>query len=454
MRSMKRASPPGALGKTIVIRQKLRRTLRRSGATGLTLIATLAVGVTPAYASTAGGVALYISGPFVQGAEIQSTGTLTENFNSLPGTPTLGGIDCPTALAVGLLTVAPSAGNCKYRTPGIYGGASVTSSLPTHGGSGSNYFGTSDNSSVLTLTFGAPVKYVGFWWSGGDRNNSVTFLNGGTTVASLDTEDLEDLLGATPHTPPSPWPGAATVRSIGGTDYPKSYYFGNPRAYAAYPPSSAATALSQGDPGPDYGPYFEHRGYLYVYLNLFLTGDKAATSIKFNGSGFEFDNLTTSTLEQTPASSLVFVGGLVGKSVQFLPNANDATGSMVAQSGTTATNLSPNAFSRSGYVFTGWNTEINGSGTPFPAGEIYDFANVGTPTTRTLYAQWAVAPPSGSGGGSSGVLTTSNSAELAATGLTNIGSGLLGAGIVTLVGAATVAASVFARRKFHNRSSA
>ncbi len=365
----------------------LRRSARRIAGISATLIAALAVGVAPAYASTSGGIALYLSGPLVHGAELSPAGT-TETFDSLGGSPDGGGIDCPTALAIGALSVAPVSTDCKYRSAGQYGGATATTPTPAFGGSGSNYFGTSPSASAaLTFAFPTPVKYVGFWWSGGNRGNVVTFYNGATEIASFDTLDLETLLGAGP---PSSWPsGNGSVTSTGGAAYPKGHYFGNPRGYSEYPPTAVAVSIDG---------YSEHTGYINVYLNLFLTGDQQATSVKFSGNGFEFDNVTTSTSAQTPASSLVFVRGLIGSTVQFLPGASDATGSMVAQSSPTGTaaNLSANGFSRAGHVFNGWNTAQAGTGTPYAAGASYDFV-----ADRTLYAQW-VAAPGGGGGSSSG----------------------------------------------------
>jgi uncharacterized repeat protein (TIGR02543 family)/LPXTG-motif cell wall-anchored protein len=209
----------------------------------------------------------------------------------------------------------------------------------------------------------------------------VTFYNGATEVASLDTLALEELLG---NAPPSDWPsGNGSMTAMDGTAYPKGHYFGNPRGYTEYPPLSQSGGLTQGGDGP----YTQHRDFVYSYINLFLTGDQTATSVKFSGNGFEFDNLTTSTLEQTPDTSMVFAGGLVGQTVQFLPGAADATGSMVAQSSTTAANLSANSYQRSGYRFTGWNTAEDGTGTPYGAGANFNFA-----TDLTLYAQWELAP--------------------------------------------------------------
>ena len=43
-----------------------------------------------------------------------------------------------------------------------------------------------------------------------------------------------------------------------------------------------------------------------------------------------------------------------------------------------------NMFTRPGYEFTGWNTEKNGTGTPYAAGSALTIEN----TNVTLYAQW------------------------------------------------------------------
>ena len=416
----------------------LSTSLRRTAGIMTALIATFAVGVAPAHATTNGGIALYISGPLVHGAEIDSVGTLTETFDALAGSPTTAGIACPTTLAIGTLTTnkTPSTDACQYRAPGLWGGASVTTPTPNFGGAGSNYFGTSQLSdAAITFTFpSGGVKYVGFWWSGGNRGNVVTFYNGATEIASLDTLALETLLGAGP---PSPWPsGNGSVTSLGGTAYPKGHYFGNPRGYTEYPPLSEGNAIVQ-----DGVAYTVHRGYIFGYLNLFLTGDQTATSVKFSGNGFEFDNLTTSTLEKTPASSLVFVKGLLGKTVQFLRGSNDASGSMVAQSSTTETNLSSNSFQRSGYVFTGWNTAADGSGTAYGPGASYNFA-----ADMTLYAQWALAPSSNRESQSSGSPAADSPPQLASTGF-DLSAGLFVAVGAIALGAAGVVMSLSAQRR-------
>ena len=65
---------------------------------------------------------------------------------------------------------------------------------------------------------------------------------------------------------------------------------------------------------------------------------------------------------------------------------NGASGSEVVESkvGSESYTIRSNMFTRSGYNFTGWNTEANGGGTSYSAGSSYsDLANL------DLYAQWS-----------------------------------------------------------------
>lgn len=353
--------------------------------------------VSPASAAPGDGITLYISAPLVQGSEVTGAGSLTDDFNAVAYGANSFGVACPTNTLVGTLTTtAGGTAACVLKTVQTYGGASSTSSTPQAGGAGSNFPATPypANGNKITISFPNPVKYVGFWWSAGNAGNTVEFLDASSNVlASLDTQALVDLLGATP---PTSWPsGNGSVTALGGDAYPKGHYFGNPRGYSAAPPT-AVSSLEQD---------FQH-----VYLNLYLTGTVTASKIRFGGDGFEFDNVTTSINQQTPSNSMVFVKSVLGKSVQFLPAANDATGTMAAQSETTTSNLTSNAFQRPGYVFTGWNTGEDGQGTPYLDAASYSFT-----ADLTLYAQWAPAPPS-SGGGESSAAQSAPAATLANTG--------------------------------------
>jgi uncharacterized repeat protein (TIGR02543 family) len=68
--------------------------------------------------------------------------------------------------------------------------------------------------------------------------------------------------------------------------------------------------------------------------------------------------------------------------VTFDGNGSTA-GSMSPQTENVPTALTPNAFTRAGYTFAGWNTASNGSGASYVDNATYDFS-----LDITLYAQW------------------------------------------------------------------
>jgi hypothetical protein len=77
------------------------------------------------------------------------------------------------------------------------------------------------------------------------------------------------------------------------------------------------------------------------------------------------------------------VSGCFAPTVSF--DTNGGTGTMSSQTGSSATNLPTNTFTRTGYNFAGWNTAADGSGTAYADGASYPFTS-----GATLYAQWAV----------------------------------------------------------------
>lgn len=79
------------------------------------------------------------------------------------------------------------------------------------------------------------------------------------------------------------------------------------------------------------------------------------------------------------------VDDLFNSSVHVTFDSNGGSGSMAVQEmkGRTATALSANAFTRTGYAFSGWNTKADGSGTAYADG-----ASVSLDSDITLYAQW------------------------------------------------------------------
>ena len=103
------------------------------------------------------------------------------------------------------------------------------------------------------------------------------------------------------------------------------------------------------------------------------------TLYDINGNGYS--TLSTGNPTQTWIK--------LGYTVVFDKNHNSATGSMSNQiiQFDTATQLHTNAYTRSGYVFTGWNTASDGSGTAYLNGaSVTSLAQANG--TITLYAQW------------------------------------------------------------------
>ena len=87
------------------------------------------------------------------------------------------------------------------------------------------------------------------------------------------------------------------------------------------------------------------------------------------------------------AASIEVTISTVTHTVSFDKNSDEATGTMADMSityGEDARTLTPNAFERTGYSFSRWNTQADGNGTPYAAD-----ATVGNLLDDlTLYAQW------------------------------------------------------------------
>ncbi len=312
--------------------------------------------VLPAQAAAGDGITAYVSPPFVQGPP-SAYGAALEDFESFT--------DCNSfpASAVGTFT-----GTCNMITTGgayVWGGASTTSDTPTAGGTPSRFV-VGPVTQVLTLTFAAPVKYVGFWWSAGSPGNTVklyTAASPSTPAATFTTTTIDSILGSGI---PSPYPGSATVSALDASTYKKGYYFGRPSDHTSTTPTSFTGSNRQS----------------HAYLNIFASGSIAFTKIEFTGTGFEFDNVAVSTAAKTPQQNLVFIESVLGKTATFM--ANGGTGTMAAQTDSTSANLTANSYSNPGHSFTGWHTTISGTGgTSYANQASFNFAS-----DITLYAQW------------------------------------------------------------------
>jgi uncharacterized repeat protein (TIGR02543 family)/LPXTG-motif cell wall-anchored protein len=294
----------------------------------------------------------------------------------------------------------------------IFGGANTTSDQPTVGGTASQFV-AAWGSQVLTLSFDAnnEARYLGFWWSAGSSGNQVKMYSkvGGNDVltATFTTNTLNTLLNTsgTPENsvlPPNPYPGSSFVTAINGSQYNKGYYFGRPKDHTTLTP----TALPLGYTNANVNQNI----YSHAYLNVYASGSMSFSKIEFVGGGFELDNIAVSDQVRTPSSELVLLESVLGKSVGF--RANGGVGTMPAQTSDTASTLSPNAFTHSGYTFAGWST------TPTGTIEYADVAAYGFASDLTLYAIWTAIPavtPSTTVVANNGSTTTSTTAPVTAT---------------------------------------
>jgi len=122
---------------------------------------------------------------------------------------------------------------------------------------------------------------------------------------------------------------------------------------------------------------FTRAGYTFTGWNTSANGSGVNYA---NGATYSFATSTTLYAQWT-------VSAPTTATIAF--NTNGCSGYMANETeplGATAA-LTPNAFTCTGYTFTGWNTAANGSGTSFTNGQLVQFT-----ASATFYAQWTVVP--------------------------------------------------------------
>ncbi len=340
--------------------------IKKLGFSIAALALVVSASVPAANAKSENAVSIYLDAPLVQGSFAAGTsGTTTEDFNSFtPGA-------CPTTWAVGTIT-----GVCNISSVLTWGGSSVgaNSTTPSIGGAGSNYATTANNTDSFTLTLSAPSKYVGLYWTAGSPSNTISFFDGNKKIIELTTASIMELLGTAPTGAPD-WlniandPAAVIDSGIPTTKYKRAYYFGNPRAYTANPPT-AMSSVSGVDP--------------WTYLHLFASGTVEFDSVQFSGGGFEFDNLAVSRTAKTPPASLA-PAGFINADHTATFDANGGEGSMEPVVANVSGNLPTNTFTNANEecTFDGWNTKADGSGTAYADGAAFSFES-----NETMFAQW------------------------------------------------------------------
>ena len=111
---------------------------------------------------------------------------------------------------------------------------------------------------------------------------------------------------------------------------------------------------------------------------------------KYSIGGDNCGTITIGGVETGTITTKPYIYPVPTCTVSFDKNHNDATGTMADQvfSYYVSQTLTPNGFTApNGYVFVGWDTEADGTGTHYANGADFKYTSENT-STMTLYAQW------------------------------------------------------------------
>ena len=138
-----------------------------------------------------------------------------------------------------------------------------------------------------------------------------------------------------------------------------------------------------------------------------VTGSKAVADRGYHVTGWFKDGVSVSTTAVLTAvtakaklnkygaeayANTIYAAGIEANAYRIVFAANGGSGDMADQEmiWNTADTLTPNAFTRTGYTFLGWNTDPDGTGDEYRDGqEVVNLTDVNNGTV-TLYAQWAL----------------------------------------------------------------
>jgi uncharacterized repeat protein (TIGR02543 family) len=124
--------------------------------------------------------------------------------------------------------------------------------------------------------------------------------------------------------------------------------------------------------------HFQNSGHAFVSWNTQADGNGVTYQ---DGQNYDFGSATNTLV-------LYAIWSQGYHSVQFCENASASDSITALQTADKLTNLTPFSalspqFSRQGFMFSGWNTSPNGTGTAYGDGAPYSFA-----ASLVLYAQW------------------------------------------------------------------
>ncbi len=241
-----------------------------------------------------------------------------------------------------------------------------------------------------TYAFAADITLYAQWTA--LPNHTVTFnSNGGTGSMSNQIANVPTALTANTFTRTGyTFSGWNTAANGGGTTYADG---------ATYAFTADITLYAQWSALPNHTVTFNSNGGTGSMSNQIANVPTALTANTFTRTGYTFSGWNTAAngggTTYADGATYAFAAditlyaqwsALPNHTVTF--NSNGGTGSMSNQIANVPTALTANTFTRTGYIFSGWNTAANGSGTAYADGATYAFA-----ADITLFAQWTANQP-------------------------------------------------------------
>ncbi len=293
------------------------------------------------------------------------------------------------------VTFDANGGALEETTRTLYYGASLTGIAPTRQNyTFTGWYTTADASGTAVTTLPAASGESQTFYAGWSANE-VTFTvehwvqnTSGDGCTRVKSETQRAAVDST--ITPADYASSAVVRD--GISYENAYEQGGTQPVTTVTVAEGMTLELR---------YARKTSTLtWVYSDCTATGGTPAGTVRFEQS------ITAPTLERTGYTyvwqpevaekvgleDLTYTAVWTANAYTVSFHANGGEGAMDTQSMTYGqeTALSANAFTRTGYTFTGWNTAANGSGTAYTAGQTVQNLTAANGGTVTLYAQWSL----------------------------------------------------------------
>ena len=306
----------------------LNQTSPVSGTTTSAASATLAIA--PITVSNATGSVIFVTTSPSTGLKVSAQGTITTTGTLASGVYTVFGTDSDGCGESGTWTYALTVSS-----------AGVAVTFNANGGAGAMTAQSANAATVLTTNTFTRAGYTFAGWNTAANGSGTAYANGATYPFGAPATLYAQWTAAPNHT--------VLFKANGG--------------------KGSMGVEHRSTPGRLNQNRFTRAGYVFAGWNTAANGSRTAYA---NGASYAFKTSTTLYAQWRGAAT---------HGVTF--NANGGAGSMGRQRHHGATNLARNRFTRTGYVFTGWNSAANGSRTAYANGATYAFK-----TSTTLFAQW------------------------------------------------------------------